>query len=104
MEDLEKMEVLSTIGDLEEFKESMIWKDIERELSAWKVGFEQELFSINDRVAADNPSTANVLMHIGDINGRIKAVNYMLALPDVLIGLIEAEKVSKSKKSEEKGD
>jgi hypothetical protein len=95
MEDLENIEILSAKGDIEEFKESLIWKDIVRELSAWKAGFEMEMMGITNRVADENPSTANVLMHIGDITGRIRAVDYMLSLPDVLIGLVEMKKEDK---------
>lgn len=92
MEDLEKVEVLSSIGELEAFKESTIWTDFVRELNAWKQGFENESRTIVDNAAAANPSTASVLLHMGDINGRIKAVDYMLSLPDVFISIIEGQK------------
>lgn len=96
---LEDVRVRSTKGDLEEFKNSIIWKDIRRELRAWKRGFESELRSITDTAAASNPSTATVLMHLGDVNGRIKTVDYMLSLPDVFIGILESEE-SKSREDE----
>lgn len=88
----EQIRVRVTTGDLREFKESILWKDIKRELISWKHGFEMELKSIVDNVSTTNPSTAAVLMHIGDINGRTKAVDYLLSIPDVFIAIIELEK------------
>jgi hypothetical protein len=83
--------VRSTKGDLEDFKKSIIWLDIKRELNAWKRGFERERDAIVDDASTSNPSTASVLLHLGDINGRIKAVKYMLSIPDVFIQILESE-------------
>ena len=94
--DLEEIKVMAAKGDFEEFKESVVWADIVRELTAWKEGFEIERSGIVERVANENLSTAAVLLHMGDINGRIKAVDYMLSLPDVLIDIIDMEKEPKS--------
>lgn len=91
---LEQVKVSVTIGDLEEFKQSLIWRDMKRELLSWKKGFEREMKSMVDRIASDNPTTAVVLTHLGDINGRTKAVDYMLSLPDVFISILEAEQKS----------
>lgn len=91
---LEEVKVSVTIGDLEEFKKSLIWRDMRRELSSWKKGFERELKSIVDNIATTNPTTAQVLTHLGDINGRTKAVDYMLSLPDVFISILESDKKS----------
>ena len=81
----------ATKDQLEDFKSSVIWNDFVRELKMWKKGFEAELKSIVDDAAENNPSTAAVLMHMGDINGRLKAVDYVLGLPDVFISIIEVE-------------
>lgn len=88
---LDEIRVRVTKGDLEEFKNSILWKDIRRELISWKKGFDSELKSIVDNAATTNPSSATVLMHIGDINGRVKTVNYLLSIPDVFIGILESE-------------
>jgi len=86
---MEVIEIKSTKSQLEDFKESIIWYDLVKELEAWKKGFETELKSIVDDAASSNPSTASVLLHLGDLNGRIKAVDYLLGLPDVFISLLE---------------
>jgi hypothetical protein len=87
--DLEEISIGSTKLDLETFKKSIVWADIKNELLAWKEGFEMEQRSIVDNAASDNPSTASVLLHMGDINGRIKAVDYLLAMPDVFLQMVE---------------
>jgi len=99
---LGEMIVRSTIGDLQEFKKSIIWKDIQRELYMWKKGFELELKTITDKAAETNPSTATVLMHLGDINGRIKAVDYMMSLPNIFIQSLESSE--KAEMTENKSD
>ena len=86
---MEVIEIKSTKSQLEDFKESIIWYDLVKELEAWKKGFETELKSIVDDAASSNPSTASVLLHLGDLNGRIKAVDYLVSLPDVFISLLE---------------
>lgn len=85
----EEIEVGSTKEGLEDFLESVIWNDIKNELMAWKKGFSIELEGLVDTIAAENPSTASVLTHLGDLNGRIKAVDYMLQLPEIFISLVE---------------
>jgi len=99
---LSELKVRVTIGDLEEFKKSLLWADIKRELHAWKRGFDMEMKSIVDESAKSNPSTANVLLHMGDLNGRVKAVDYMLSLPDVFIQVLESE--AKAEDAETKTD
>lgn len=89
---METIEIYATKDQLEEFKESVIWNDISRELTSWKEGFEMELRTMVDDAAETNPSTANFLLHMGDLNGRIKAVDYMLSILDVFIQIKDVEK------------
>uniref|UniRef100_A0A6M3IJU4 Uncharacterized protein n=1 Tax=viral metagenome TaxID=1070528 RepID=A0A6M3IJU4_9ZZZZ len=87
--------VRATKNQIEEFKSSFLWKDIKRELRMWKRGFDQERASIVRDSTDSNPSTATVLMHLGDINGRVETVNYLLSLPDIFIQLLEEQNDSK---------
>lgn len=89
---METIEIYATKDQLEGFKESVIWNDISRELTSWKEGFEMELRTMVDDAAETNPSTANFLLHMGDLNGRIKAVDYMLSILDVFIQIKDVEK------------
>jgi len=87
-----KEQVNATRDQIENFKSSVLWHDIVEELEAWKEGFSMELDSVVDDATDNNPSTASVLMHIGDLNGRKKAVNYMLGIPDLFLSILEDKK------------
>jgi hypothetical protein len=93
----EELVVKASKSQLEEFKESLIWADLKNELLFWKEGFENELSGIVGDAEKNNPSTAVVLLHIGDINGRMKAVDYMLSIPDILISYKEDNKDGRNK-------
>jgi hypothetical protein len=85
---MEQIEIHSTKDQLRDFKESVLWNDIIRELESWKKGFNDEMLSIVDNAADTNPTSAAILLHMGDLNGRIKAVDYFLSLPDVFLSIL----------------
>lgn len=87
-----EVNVRATKDQIIEFKQSILWKDIKRELGSWKLGFKKELIQVIDNVASENPNTPALLTHLGDINGRIKTVDYVLSLPDVFLQIIEDNK------------
>ena len=95
--------VNSTKIQLEEFKDSIVWNDIINELNVWKESFEIERGTIVDSSAESNPSTASVLMHLGDINGRLKTVEFVKSLPDVLLEIL-AIKAEEDKLNKEVSD
>ncbi len=92
---METIQVRTSIEALEEFKKSILWADIVEELNSWKEGFRREQDSIVDDAEGNNPSTASVLLHMGDLNGRQKAVDYFLSLPDVFLSLLQEQKEDK---------
>lgn len=85
-------EVYATTEQIKEFLESVLWQDIVRELEVWRKGFNYEMMSIVDNAADNNPSSASVLLHMGDINGRVKAIDYLISLPNVFLQLKEERK------------
>jgi predicted TIM-barrel fold metal-dependent hydrolase len=89
---MEGVKVNATKIQIEEFKSSILWNDISNELNRWKEGFNLEMLSIVDSAADDNPSTASVLLHMGDLNGRQKAVDYFLELLNVFLSILEDKK------------
>ena len=95
----EEIEVYSTTEQIKDFMESTLWKDLVRELEAWSEGFRREQDSIVEEAAVTNPSTASVLMHMGDLNGRQKAVRYFLGLPEMLLEVKEEQKQTKQQES-----
>ena len=92
---MEMIQIRTSIEEVEAFKESILWADMIEELNSWKEGFNREMLSIVDEAASGNPSTASVLMHMGDLNGRQKAVDYFLSLPDVFISLLMEQREEK---------
>ena len=92
---MDEIKINATLDQIEGLKESIIWKDIVRELRNWKKGFNMEMMSIVDNAESNNPSTASVLMHMGDLNGRQKAVDYFISILDVFTDLKKEEIESK---------
>ena len=86
------MVVSATRSQIERFKKSILWKDICRELDFWSEGFAVERDAIVDNAARDNPSTAAVLLHLGDINGRKKTISYVKQILDVFLDVLEDKK------------
>jgi len=84
--------VNATKDQIEEFKDSILWADIVRELRSWKRGFDIEQDSIVDDAVTENLSTASVLLHLGDLGGRKKAVDYMLSMLNVFLQILEDKK------------
>jgi len=80
---------------IEEFKNSILWADMKDELLFWLDGFKDEQEGIADDAIEGNKSTAAVLMHLGDLNGRKKAVNYLLGMLDVFLSEFEVKKEEK---------
>lgn len=92
MDNVSGIEVNATKAQIEEHRDSILWQDICRELQFWSEGFAREQDAIVDNAASDNPSTAAVLLHLGDINGRKKAVAYFEQILDVFLDVLEAKK------------
>jgi hypothetical protein len=88
---MDSLEIRATKDSIIDFMQSVLWMDICQELNSWRRGFEMERGSIVDDAAENNPSTASVLLHLGDLNGRIKAVDYMLSIPEVFLSIIESK-------------
>lgn len=97
---MNELKVNASRDQIEELKESVIWSDITRELRSWKRGFKAEMSNIVNDAEDSNPSTASVLLHMGDLNGRQKAVDYMLSILDVFIDIIEVQKEDKEKETD----
>lgn len=92
----EEIMVRCTRSQIEEAMESFFWKDLVHELEAWTKGFEMERGNIVDDAAENNPSTASVLMHMGSIDGRIKAMKYILGIPNLFLDILEERKENKN--------
>ena len=89
--------ILSTKSQIEEFQQSLIWKDIKAELVelAHRAMLEYDLVGeprVDDEGAKIVPNESETLIHLGDIKGRRKAVAYFLDIPNILLQQVEDQK------------
>jgi hypothetical protein len=89
---MQRAELRATRAQIERFKKSFIWRDMVRELESWKEGFRDEPAAMVRNALDLNPSTAATLMYLGDISGRIQAIEYIIAMPDVFLSLLGGKK------------
>lgn len=98
---MEEVTVKSTRTQLEEIKESMFWHDVQEELGRLKEELNNEYDLIGEpKIEVDDegrrtkiyPSTAEALIHLGDIKGRKKSIEYFLMLPEIFLNILEDNK------------
>ena len=87
-------EVRSTKMQIEEFKTSMLWDDFKDELMQLATNAQLEYDLVGESHVDDQgfkivPNQSETLIHLGDIKGRRKAVQYFLSIPDILIQILE---------------
>ena len=91
---MEDILVRATRGQIEDFVESMIWKDIKDELERLSVAAQSE-YDLVGESTVDNqgvrmlPTSSETLIHLGDIKGRRKAVKYFLSIPEIFLSILE---------------
>jgi hypothetical protein len=95
-----ELSINATKDQIEELKSSILWSDIVNELNNWKEGFNAEMMSIVDDSVDEKTSTASVLLHMGDINGRQKAVDYMIGILDVFLSILETKETKEELNNE----
>ena len=100
MDEMDEIAVRATKTQIEDFKESMLWLDIKEELErlARRAQVEYDLVGevrTNEEGYAVVPTTSETLIHLGDIKGRRKAVNYFLSILDIFLGILEDISVEK---------
>lgn len=96
------MDIRATKDQIEEFKGSILWADMKADLEEWKEGMQQEMDSIVEDAADNNPSTASVLLHMGDINGRKKAIFYIENMLDIFLNMLEDKSIEKGQQDRSK--
>ena len=92
MEDERDVRIDATRGQIEEFKGSLLWRDMCREMEVWKGMCKDEYgVVINNCIESDvdKPNTATTLIHLGDIHGRQKAMDYVMSMLDVFLQILE---------------
>lgn len=89
--DTQEVTISATKGQIEEFKESLLWADIKLELTMWKNQFKDEPIQLATNARNNQENTASVLVHLGSLEGRHMAIDYMLGILDVFLQLKEEE-------------
>jgi len=100
MKDGQEVVVNATKDQIKEFKVSILWEDIKRELVMWKKVCQSEY---GQAVGDSITSGANILTHLGDIHGREMTINYLLSLPDVFLEILkdkDKEEIENESRSE----
>ena len=97
--------IRSTKIQIEEFKGSFIWLDIVDELNRLAKHSLIEYDLVGEPHADGQgstvvPNTAETLIHLGDIKGRRKAVQYFLSIPDIFLQIIEINEGDKKSQQE----
>ena len=96
MKDMEDQVLMSSRDEIEEFKRSFLWTDIEEELDRISKNAQIEYDLVGESITNDDgvkvtPTTAEILLHMGDIKGRRKSVEYFRSLPDIFLQTLEIQ-------------
>lgn len=82
----------ATMEQVKQFKGSILWRDIERELKRWLEMFEPHNSMAIDLCIEGKMSGSATLTSMAEVRGREKAINYILAMPDVFLDILEERK------------
>lgn len=86
------IEYKSTIAQMEVFLTGNVWADMLSELSEWKKDIE------------GGYPQCETLKQLGEVNGRLEAVAYILALPHALLGFLRERAQRGDEPEEEIGE
>ena len=91
MEDYE-VRLNATKSQIEDFKSSILWQDIQRELDFWAEGLGHEKESLPEKIVKENLSSAASLILYVSIDERKAAINYFKRILDVFLDMLEEKK------------
>ena len=84
-----EVEVNATKLQLEGFKESILWQDIERELVKWRSAARHEYSRVIGDVIEGDSGVENSDMHLGSLYGRERSIDFMLSLPNMFLEILK---------------
>ena len=87
-----EVRVNATRAQIEDFKESILWQDIQRELDFWAKGLEFEKEALPDKIVRENLTSAASLILYVSIDERKAAIKYFKSILDVFLGILEEGK------------
>lgn len=87
-----EVKVRATRLQIEEFKGSILWSDMKDELEQWKLIAQEEYGKVVGNIISGDSSVENSDMHLGSLHGREMAIDYLLAIPDIFLQILEDKK------------
>ena len=101
MDDME-VRINATKDQIEDFTESILWKDIKNELKIWQTAAMQEYAQVIGNVIEGNSGIENSDMHLGSLYGRERTIDFLLGLPEMFLQLLEDKVKEKEDESRSK--
>jgi hypothetical protein len=92
MIDTKEVLIRSSRVQLEDFKNSIIWKDMKRELLMWKRAFKKEYKDVVRDCLDGKENPVSAQTHLGELYGRESAIEYILQIPDIFLQILEDNK------------
>ncbi len=89
MTDDMEVRIHATRVQIEDFKESLLWQDIKREMKVWQGAAGREYAQVIGNIIAGDSEIENSDMHLGSLYGREKTVEFLLSLPDMFLQILE---------------
>jgi len=89
MEDTGEIVVNATKVQIEEFKESLLWGDILRELDMWMDNIKRANTTIVYEAMDKNYTSANVLLRLGEVEGGRKAIYFVKMILENFLTVLE---------------
>jgi len=84
--------VTATRDQINEFKGSLLWRDIKHELEVWKSAARNEYSQVIGDIISGESGIENSDMHLGSLYGREATIDYLLSIPDIFLEILEDKK------------
>jgi len=91
----DRMEVVvnATRNQIEDFVDSLLWKDIKRELKIWQRASVDEYSQVIGNIISGDSDIENSDMHLGSLYGREKTIDFLLSIPEMFLQILEDKKL-----------
>jgi hypothetical protein len=86
----QEIRIRATKIQIQDFKESMLWKDIKHELGIWIKMAKEDALTIALQCASEEVPT-DVSTRLAAIGGRIEAIYHLLQVPDNFLQELEEQ-------------
>ena len=88
----------ATRDQIEEFKGSLLWKDMQEELKRWLEMFAIQKSNTIDMCISGEIGGSSALASLAEVKGRERTIEYIMAMPDVFLQILEDKKNDSGRK------